>query len=133
MKKLKLYLSGPMSGLPNNNFESFDLFKQLIEEQTAYEVVSPADLDRKLGYAGGDTLTGADLRKVLAQDIEELLSCDAIGLIPGWTESSGARVESHVAKALGLELLALSVGLQDKLIILDLEADQIPDGIPQRI
>lgn len=38
----------------------------------------------------------------LKEDLRELLECEAIALLPGWTKSWGARLEAQVAMASGL-------------------------------
>lgn len=53
-----------------------------------------ADYDSWVGY--------------MRKDIKLLMDCDAIYKIPGWEDSRGARLESHIASELGLVDLIIS-------------------------
>lgn len=130
MKKLRAYLAGGMSGYENNNFPLFDLYRNVLNRDTEYEVVSPADLDREMGYNGTEVVTGEQLREVLTYDIEHLLRCDAIFLMPRWRESSGARLEAHIAAALGLTLIEVLIQA-NRARLTYIEADAIPGHVAQ--
>ena len=45
MTRRKIYLSGKMTGLPNNGFEIFDKNRDFLLEK-GWDVVSPSDIDR---------------------------------------------------------------------------------------
>ncbi|MER5252927.1 DUF4406 domain-containing protein [Streptomyces sp. NPDC002855] len=84
----KIYISGPMSGIESMNYPAFDEAEaQLVAEN--WEVVNPAQLDRDSG-----TLSREDYMR---RDIEALLECDWIYMLPGWHNSPGARAEYQVA------------------------------------
>lgn len=110
----RVYIAGPMTGIPRYNFPAFDHAAKVWADE--WEVVSPADLTRKLwrewhgcefderapvaaNDAGGDVY-----REFLRADIRELLTCDAIALLPGWEKSRGVAVELTVARALELDV-----------------------------
>lgn len=93
---MRVYLSGPMSGLPNLNFEAFDTAMRLLIAQ-GHDVVSPADLNRKRGLK--------TYEEYLREDIRLLLDCDTIYLLHGWETSYGAQIELHVARAIGLKIM----------------------------
>lgn len=123
-----------MSGIEDNNFPAFDMFTKEIEANTEFSVISPADLDRDLGFDGTETVTGDDLRKVLTEDIDHIMhECHAIALMPGWRNSSGARVELHVAAALGLELYELEINYWSGLKMIAFDINDVPGHIPQRV
>lgn len=89
----KYYLAGPMAGIPERNFP---LFKRAADwlRSRGYEVMSPAELN--LEYLGKG-------RSVcMRRDIEFVMQCDSIFLLPGWQESQGAITEYAVATQLGL-------------------------------
>ena len=88
---MKLYVSGPMSGLPNNNKPAFNKAAKKLRKK-GYRVVNPAELD-----SGEPCDTWEDC---LRRDLRFLTTCDAIATLPGWTHSRGALLEIHVGHAL---------------------------------
>lgn len=87
---MKVYISGPMTGYPEFNYPAF------------------ATAEAKLVAAGHDPLNPARHPKCetwadyLRLDLADVLVADAIALLPGWEASRGARLEVHVAHALGM-------------------------------
>ena len=96
----RLYISGPMSGLPFNNYPAF-VSAELQLRALGYDVVNPATLP---GHATHDQTWAAFMRV----DLPALCTCDAVALLPGWQASKGARLEHHNALALGMRISALS-------------------------
>lgn len=110
-----IYLSGPMSGLPEENYPEFrKVARQLYEK--GYEVINPADLNHS------DKKWEACLRV----DIAELMKADTVALLKGWQESRGAILEIAVAKFLGMQFvdaytlepieLDVSIDIEEKVI-----------------
>jgi hypothetical protein len=92
----RIYLSGPMAGLPDHNFPAFHA--QAAQLRAAgYEVVNPAELQN----------SGKTWEQCLRTDLREMCTCDAIALMPGWESSKGANLELHVAHRLGMEVMHL--------------------------
>ena len=91
----KIYISGPMTGCPNLNYEAFDKARDHFLS-LGHEVVSPADLGRQYGEVSYE--------ECLKRDISALLTCDTIYLLLGWEDSFGARIESLLAHALRLKI-----------------------------
>lgn len=108
---MRVYIAGPMTGLPLFNFPAFDYARDQWRD-AGWEVVSPADLTRTLWRerfeaefdpastdpaisAGGDIY-----RDFLREDLREIVTCDAIALLPGWRASRGVAVELTVARAM---------------------------------
>lgn len=97
MKK-RVYISGAISGrLPEDVFEDFDRAEDQLES-LGWEVVNPLFN----GLTEEDTWA-----EHMRADLRMLLECDAIALIPGWSESRGARFEITVALELGMEVVYL--------------------------
>jgi hypothetical protein len=96
----RIYLSGPMAGLPEHNFPAFHATAAELRA-AGYDVVNPAELDNH-----GKTWEGC-----LRTDLRELCTCEAIALMPGWERSKGANLELHVAHRLGMEVMHLPPGL----------------------
>ncbi|MCY0870969.1 MAG: DUF4406 domain-containing protein [Firmicutes bacterium] len=94
--KLRLYLSGPMTGYPDDNYPAFAEAARTLRDQ-GYDVVSPAE-DVPNREASWEHLMRHALRKMLN-------GTQGIVVLPGWTSSRGATVEVAVAKWLGLPIL----------------------------
>lgn len=86
-----IYISGPMTGLPEMNFPAFNAKAAELRSQ-GRDVVNPAEHDE-----APDLPWHVYLRK----DIRLLMDCDTIHMLPGWESSRGARLELHIAKELG--------------------------------
>jgi nucleoside 2-deoxyribosyltransferase len=107
-KTLRVYVAGPMAGLPEHNFPAFHAEAARLRA-LGYEVLSPAEKAGEQaavaasthGLAFRETQTYKDF---LRADLRMVLDCDAISLLPGWENSRGASLELTVAEAIGLEI-----------------------------
>lgn len=77
MRKLRVYIAGPMSQLPNKNREAFFAAAEKLEK-AGFEPVNPATLPNKGNYM-----------KRLDRCLEMLKHCDEMVLLPGWQHSKG--------------------------------------------
>jgi len=91
----RIYISGPMTGLPEQNFPAFHAEAKRLRG-LGFEVVNPAEVNAGVNATWEDYLR-ADLR--------ELLTCDAVALLPGWHGSRGAHFEIQVAHRLGMTIV----------------------------
>ena len=91
----RLYVAGPMTGLTDFNYPAFNRAAALLRG-LGYEVENPAENDACGSWA-------VYLRASLAQ----VVRCDGLALLPGWEASRGARLEVHVADALGMEIASV--------------------------
>ena len=116
---MKLYLAGPMRGIPEFNFPAFHSAAAYLRE-LGHEVFSPAEKDIELygaavaqGNLFGDEVLAArehgfNLRDALLADLEFIcLHAEGIALLPGWEHSRGAIAEHAVATALDLQIFEL--------------------------
>jgi len=90
----RIYISGPMSGLPELNFPAFRAEADRLRA-LGYDAVNPAEINE------GET----DWHTCLKTDLRELLTCDAVALLPGWLDSKGAHLEVHVAHRVGISVI----------------------------
>lgn len=114
---MKLYLAGPMRGIPHFNYPAFDAAAARLRDE-GHVVFSPAEHDRnhyqkdisnETGDADQAALEhGFDIRKVMAADLEWICAeADAIALLPGWQNSKGATAERATAIAIGIQVMEL--------------------------
>lgn len=90
----RVYISGPMTGLPDLNFPAFFAAAAQLRAR-GLEPVNPAEIN-----PGGTT----DWHACMRADIKALCDCDALALLPGWTNSKGAHLEVHLAHRLGIRI-----------------------------
>jgi hypothetical protein len=92
---MRVYLSGPMTGIADNNFPAFHQWAAKLRAE-GFDVVSPAEIQE-----------AGDWEACLRADLRELCTCEGLALMPGWETSRGAHLELHVAHRLGLRVLHL--------------------------
>lgn len=88
-----VYLSGPMTGLPDFNRAAFHAAAAALRAQ-GHVVINPAEVDL------GPDATWADYMRVHLTEIARRVT--RVFVLPGWESSRGAQLEVHVARALGL-------------------------------
>lgn len=110
---MKVYIAGPMTGLPQNNFPAFDEAARWLREQ-GYTVVSPAELDDPVDrdLALKDLPATKTWGDFLARDVKLIADTgiDGIVLLPDWFKSRGARLEATVGMLCGLAFYELGDG-----------------------
>lgn len=90
---MKLYIAGPISGIPDGNRPAFA--KAALElEESGYTVVNPATLE----------VEGWTWAQYLRHDLPLMLKCEGVALLPGWQDSKGASLEYLVASDLGMPI-----------------------------
>lgn len=98
---LKIYIAGPMTGLPEFNYPAFHTAAAQLRA-LGHEVFNPAE-----NPAPACGTWEGYMRLALAQ----LVQCDAIALLPGWETSRGAKIEASLAADLGMIAKNLGVML----------------------
>lgn len=93
---MKLYLSGPMTGYKNYNYDAFNQAAAELREWGHY-VVNPAEMDE---------LEELSLwSDYLRRDLKCVLECQGVATLPNWECSKGAALEVYVAQALSMLVL----------------------------
>lgn len=110
---MRVYIAGPMTGIPLFNFPAFDAARDRWKE-AGHDVISPADLTRSYwreqfgedfdpASTRPDIAAGGDIyREFLKEDVRAITECDGIALLSGWRKSKGVALELTVARGLGL-------------------------------
>lgn len=104
---MKLYLAGPMSGIPQFNFPAFDYASKTLR-RLGYSIVSPHELDSdKVKKEAIESTDGALINgkiggetwgEILAKDVKIIADdVDGIVFLPFWFRSRGARLEAFTA------------------------------------
>lgn len=104
---MRIYISGPMRGLPQFNHPTFERAACALRGQR-HEVFSPHEKNEADGYdftgmTGTEDLAeiGFDLRRALALDLGWICAeAEGVVVLPGWHKSSGSRAEVSAALAL---------------------------------
>ena len=96
---MKLYLAGPMTGYLHLNHPLFNA-ETLRLRALGYQVVNPVEINPDPAAAWSDCMR---------QDIAQLVSCDGVAVLPGWTGSKGASLEVYIGRALKMPILAADV------------------------
>lgn len=97
----RVYIAGPMTGYVDLNFPAFHAEAAALR-CAGLEVINPAEInvDPSAGWSA-----------CMRADIAQLVTCDRIQLLPGWSTSRGASLEYHIGRALGL-LVTLAEGAE---------------------
>jgi hypothetical protein len=128
----RVYIAGPMSGLPQFNFPAFYAAAEALRA-CGYDVVSPAELDdaEDKGAAmaskdGNPAHAARSWGDFLARDVKLLADgvviqntyepIDGIIFLPGWEKSKGAKLEAFVGVLKGLDFATLEL-VHDEVIV----------------
>ena len=90
----RIYLSGPMTGLPGLNFAAFHAMTTNLRAG-GHTVTNPAELNPD----------GGTWNDCMRRDIAALMDCDTVATLPGWEHSKGARLEVLIAERLGMTVV----------------------------
>lgn len=95
----KIYLSGPITNVPNY-VESFKLAEKKLGEIGFTDIINPVNIKHK---------NKDNWELCMIEDIKVLIKeCDKIFLLPFWRHSKGANIEVLIAKALNMEIWEIS-------------------------
>jgi len=98
---MKIYLSGPMTGIKDYNYPAFELAAQRLRK-AGYDIVSPREITPETHLA----------REIyMRHDLIAVCQCDAIALLDGWEKSDGCKHEIIVGKACGLKFYKYNDGV----------------------
>jgi hypothetical protein len=93
---MRYYLCGPMSGLPEFGYDRFEKAAKFLRE-LGLDVVSPHEIEHhETKRTRGKT---KEYKDYLVAGIVSMLGCNAIILLPGWSDSFGAKQELELALA----------------------------------
>jgi hypothetical protein len=93
-KPIRIYISGKITGL---NIKQAEALFEYVEGQLAQAGHEPVNPMKLLPF--DEKYTWLDY---MVEDIRGLLTCDAILMLPNWTDSKGAKVEHAIAVSMGM-------------------------------
>lgn len=91
----RIYIAGPMSGLPELNYPLFNATAARLRG-LGFHVENPAE-----NAAPACGSWEGYMRLAIAQ----LITCDAVATLPGWVRSRGACVEVGIAQHLAMRVI----------------------------
>lgn len=100
---MRLYISGPMTGRLSLNYPAFDAAAGILDD-CGYGVSNPAQYP---------VVDGEPWAECLRRDLADLLQCEGVATLPGWSFSKGARFEVSVAKRLGMPVKSVDKWAED--------------------
>lgn len=101
----RIYVCGPMTGLPEFNYPAFAAETARLRA-LGYEVISPAEINPN----------GGTWHECMRRDIAQLMTCDLLVWLPGWSESRGARIETKLATELEIKV-ALASSITERCLV----------------
>lgn len=123
---MRIFISGPMTGLPDHNFPAFEAAAKRLRDDGHF-VINPAELSGMFGKTDEiaysfEILYGIEgktnfvledhfksqarlAQSIIDADLAAVRSCDAIYLLKGWEPSRGAKKELAEAIAHGLTVM----------------------------
>lgn len=116
MMRTKLYIAGPMTGIPEYNFPAF-AEAEFELTQAGYQVLSPHRVALPCGCVSNDGTCGVkkhEWQDYLRADLIAMLEFNphGIALLPGWQDSKGAMVEARLAQGFGWTLWSVNEWLR---------------------
>lgn len=94
--KNKIYIAGPITGMPNNNWENFNnAYQTLLAD--GYQPYSPLDISK--------VAVGKKWEDYMRECLPVLLKCDRVYMLRGWQSSKGATLEHTLALSLQMGII----------------------------
>lgn len=91
-----IYLSGPMTGLPQFNYKAFNNFAELFREHGLL-VENPAE---------NPVPACGSWQGFMRLAVAQVAKADVVVMLEGWKESRGARIEYMLARNLDIAVLS---------------------------
>lgn len=101
---MKLYIAGPMSGLPEFNYPAFFAAVERLAA-VGVETINPARPDGRENCR--------EWLDYMRLSLIDIAACDGIATLPGWQDSRGAALEVHIARSLDLPVHPVAVWVEE--------------------
>lgn len=100
---MKLYLAGPMSGLPDWNFPVFNELASKLRD-LGHVVFNPAENVREDNHKGRAYYMKKDIHAIIGSTVYSKPT-DAVAVLRNWESSRGTRLEVEIALQLDIPVL----------------------------
>ena len=97
-----LYVSGPMTGLPEFNYPAFHEAKKSLRS-AGHTVISPADLPIRDDWEWIDYILA---------DIDSVFAVDGVATLDSYEQSKGAQIECRIAERRGIPVATVAEWLE---------------------
>lgn len=124
---MKLYLAGPMSGLPEYNYPAFNAADEALTS-LGFEVLNPVDAEILNPTPG----VHQNWDWYMRQAIIMVAQADAIAFLPGWQGSRGARLEHRIGTDLKMPMRSVENWLSNPQGIDSDSIDDVEDDFEAR-
>ena len=94
-RECKIYIAGPMSGLPNHNYPKFLSVEADLRDMGYKNILNPAHI------ANGDT--GKIYSYYIRESLNLIKDANAVVFLNGWQKSKGAQLEYHCSTLMDLK------------------------------
>jgi len=91
---MKVYISGPVTGLPENNKQAFQYYADRLES-VGFETITPTSIVPE----------GTDWHGAMRLCISAMMDADIVIMLSGWPHSKGAIIEHRIARELEIPVL----------------------------
>lgn len=98
---MKVYISGPVTGLPDENREAFTAAARILKAD-GFDAVIPHD----------HVKPGSTWEEAMRDCIRAMMDCDAVFMLDGWNRSRGAQAEMITAVLIGIPTSETIRGLE---------------------
>lgn len=95
---MRLYVIGPVSGVPDLNLPAFEEARLSLEEE-GYEVALPHDV----------VPSDASWERAMRLSVAEMMRCDAVAMLDGTLRSDGAMIERDLCRRIGIDCLPVGI------------------------
>lgn len=104
----KIYIAGPMSGIPDYNRNAFKAAERMLINRRGIlkeNIFNPAEQESSKVLANGEIPYEEGYRQCLALDLDWIARhATMMYMLRGWENSPGANAEWYLAKALKLSM-----------------------------
>lgn len=98
---MRVYIAGPMSGLPANNYPAFNQAAEDLAD-VGFEPLNPVNVSK---HCNGSCKH--DWQWYMRRTLTMMLTADRVALLPGWENSRGATIENDLALSIGIPVTTI--------------------------